>query len=76
MWRNKRDRLDPSDALFVDVIHTNGGLNGDLEQCGHVDFYMNGGISQPGCFESKGRFYETIIPRSITAIMDSSNGKK
>nr|AWF73662.1 pancreatic triacylglycerol lipase [Eriocheir sinensis] len=48
-------RLDPSDALLVDVIHTDtlpftlsGGYG--LEQAvGHLDFYPNGGKHQPGC---------------------------
>ncbi|XP_017835361.2 LOW QUALITY PROTEIN: phospholipase A1 member A [Drosophila busckii] len=43
------DKLDPSDADFVDVMHTNAMVQGKLERCGHVDFYMNGGINQPGC---------------------------
>lgn len=43
------DKLDPSDAAFVDVIHTNAMVQGKLERCGHADFYMNGGIYQPGC---------------------------
>jgi len=52
-------RLDPTDALFVDVIHTdtghflniilgNGGL-GIKEPIGHVDIYPNGGEQQPNC---------------------------
>ena len=47
-------RLDPSDALFVDVIHSNAKPLVDMgaglyEPCGHVDFYPNGGQEQPGC---------------------------
>lgn len=43
-------RLKPSDAYFVDVIHTDGGILGNPEAMGHVDFYPNGGHAlQPGC---------------------------
>ncbi len=47
-------RIDPSDAKFVDVIHSNGddifsGGFGMRLSCGHVDFYPNGGQQQPGC---------------------------
>lgn len=41
------NRLDTSDASFVDVIHTS-----DIayrKAAGHADFYANGGILQPGC---------------------------
>ncbi|KAG8253797.1 pancreatic triacylglycerol lipase-like isoform X1 [Homalodisca vitripennis] len=49
-WANDLNgRLDPSDAKFVDVIHTEGGLVGYFEPCGDVDFYPNGGSHQPGC---------------------------
>ncbi|KAJ6626576.1 Pancreatic lipase-related protein 3, partial [Pseudolycoriella hygida] len=46
----KDEKLDASDADFVDVIHTNALLQGKIERCGHADFYMNGGVLQPGCF--------------------------
>ncbi|KAH8287083.1 hypothetical protein KR054_002212 [Drosophila jambulina] len=36
-------RLDPGDAQFVQVIHTSGGSLGTSLQCGHADFYPNGG---------------------------------
>ncbi|CAH1408428.1 unnamed protein product [Nezara viridula] len=43
------NRLDPSDADFVDVYHTNGGWQGRLGVVGQVDFYLNNGATQPGC---------------------------
>ncbi|KAJ8025505.1 Pancreatic triacylglycerol lipase [Holothuria leucospilota] len=56
-YRNVLDscKLDPSDALFVDCIHTDGdyifqGGAGLLEPLGHVDIYPNGGKDMPGCF--------------------------
>lgn len=43
-------RLSPTDARFVDIIHTDGGLLGNPEAMGHADFYPNGGRGlQPGC---------------------------
>lgn len=42
-------RLDSTDAQFVDVIHTAVGSLGHYKDIGHVDFYPNGGILQPGC---------------------------
>ncbi|XP_017889797.1 pancreatic triacylglycerol lipase-like isoform X2 [Ceratina calcarata] len=43
-------RLDPTDAQFVDVIHTSGPAFGFLAPLGHADFYPNSGkFPQPGC---------------------------
>ncbi|KAJ8972325.1 hypothetical protein NQ317_008582 [Molorchus minor] len=42
-------RLDPSDAKFVQVIHTCGGRLGFLAAIGHSDYYPNGGAIQNGC---------------------------
>ncbi|KAI5945994.1 Pancreatic lipase-related protein 2 [Manis javanica] len=48
-------RLDPSDAMFVDVIHTDSAPIipflgfGMSQKVGHLDFYPNGGKQMPGC---------------------------
>ena len=49
--------LTKNDAIFVDIIHTNGGSLlstkfGLAAAVGHVDFYPNGGSKQPGCTSS------------------------
>ncbi|XP_014800695.1 PREDICTED: pancreatic lipase-related protein 3-like, partial [Calidris pugnax] len=63
-------RLDPSDANFVDVIHSNAphfpavGL-GIRNTSGHLDFYPNGGTVMPGCSdltkEMKQSDFEAVI---------------
>lgn len=56
---SNKTRLDSTDALFVDIIHSCGGLLGFLQPLGIVDFYPNAGTAvQPGCCcipEIKGR---------------------
>jgi len=55
-------RLDATDALYVDAIHTDGreedrsieqrvvcGGLGTMQTSGHLDVYVNGGEGQPGC---------------------------
>jgi hypothetical protein len=46
-------KLSASDAKFVDNIHTSVGSFGDFLTRGHVDFWPNGGSSQPGCGSSE-----------------------
>lgn len=46
---NLDEKLDKTDAIFVDVLHTNALEKGKLEDCGHADFFANSGIVQPGC---------------------------
>lgn len=43
-------RLDKTDAKYVDVVHSNRLVQGIIESLGHADFYINGGgPNQPGC---------------------------
>ncbi|XP_063819891.1 pancreatic triacylglycerol lipase-like [Pseudophryne corroboree] len=60
-------RLDPTDADFVDAIHTDGsgfyshlglGGYGMLEPSGHLDFYPNGGEHMPGCSKMHIKHYD------------------
>ena len=53
---DKDNKLDSSDAEFVDVIHTNAFVQGKIETSGDVDFYVNGGINQPGCWEEPSEY--------------------
>lgn len=46
--KNNR-KLSKDDAEFVDIIHTDVLERGILATAGHADFYVNGGIEQPGC---------------------------
>ncbi|XP_018330867.1 pancreatic triacylglycerol lipase-like [Agrilus planipennis] len=46
---NTNNRLDPTDAQFVQAIHTNTLLLGYSGNLGNVDIRPNGGRSQPGC---------------------------
>ncbi|XP_032515199.2 lipase member I-like [Danaus plexippus] len=51
-WGENSQRLSSSDAVYVEVIHTDGiGLvaYGVGDAIGDVDFYVNGGTNQPGC---------------------------
>ena len=48
------DRLDKSDAQFVDIIHTAGKWVGNDDLQGHVDFFPNSGRApQPGCIDKE-----------------------
>lgn len=42
-------RLNSGDARFVDTIHTEAVGFGDHEARGHVQYFVNGGVSQPHC---------------------------
>lgn len=52
---DKDSKLDAGDAKFVDIIHTNAFMQGKVEQSGDVDFYVNGGAIQPGCWAEESK---------------------
>ncbi|KAJ1531453.1 hypothetical protein ONE63_000132 [Megalurothrips usitatus] len=44
------NRLDETDARFVDAVHTDGGYLGIVQLVGHVDFFVDGGMHRhPDC---------------------------
>ncbi|XP_077987390.1 pancreatic lipase-related protein 2-like [Glandiceps talaboti] len=42
-------RLDETDAVFVDILHTDTDGSGIKMLSGDADFYPNGGVNQAGC---------------------------
>ncbi|XP_015430256.1 PREDICTED: pancreatic lipase-related protein 2-like [Dufourea novaeangliae] len=74
-------KLHKSDALFVDVIHTNGKLLSEIglglpEPIGHVDFYPNGGKCQPGCIKIDTSYFDYLpIPLRVIDKSICSHGR-
>uniref|UniRef100_UPI0037E8A5DC lipase member H n=1 Tax=Semicossyphus pulcher TaxID=241346 RepID=UPI0037E8A5DC len=69
-------RLDSSDAQFVDVLHTDIDALGFREPLGHIDFYANGGTDQPNCPKtvfSGGSYFKCDHQRSVLLYLDSVN---
>lgn len=58
--RPEDKRLNPNDAEVVHVIHTDGDAFGYKNPVGTIDFFPNGGNSQPGC-----RRIDLADPKSI-----------
>jgi len=76
--------LNPSSAEHVDAIHTNGepGISlvlnlGTMKPLGDVDFYPNGGGSQPGCYIDVFGLMPDVYDDNITSVTETeaSNGK-
>ncbi|CAG4965454.1 unnamed protein product [Colias eurytheme] len=61
-WSDNPNVLNRNDGVYVENIHTDGGLLGIFDPIGDADFYPNGGTNrQPGCSLSScshGRAFE------------------
>ncbi|KAI8426442.1 hypothetical protein MSG28_005270 [Choristoneura fumiferana] len=50
VWNLNSNRLAASDAVYVEAIHTSGNTGNRL--FADVDYFVNGGDNQPGCWTS------------------------
>lgn len=72
-------RLDPTDAVYVDAIHSDGTANllvglGLMQPLGHADFYPNGGKDQPDCATTSDKLLNgifNIVALDIDGVEDS-----
>lgn len=69
-------RLDPTDAIFVDAIHSDAGPLSDagfgtMQPMADADFYPNGGTYQPGCPPPVKTTLEEIVTLRFAAAFDS-----
>ncbi|XP_036328652.1 DEP domain-containing protein DDB_G0279099, partial [Rhagoletis pomonella] len=49
-YENFDERIAITDADYIEVVHTSVGSYGYDRPLGHVDYYVNYGSAQPGCF--------------------------
>lgn len=52
LWTANPNRLQSNDGVYVEAIHTDAGALSLIGPVGDVDFYPNGGSTQPGCFNN------------------------
>lgn len=71
-FATKYFRLTKDDAHQVQIIHTNAGFLGEVNQVGHIDFCVNGGIIQPGCKGNRLSKYAIEYARGENTVMCSA----
>ncbi|XP_036344298.1 uncharacterized protein LOC118753530, partial [Rhagoletis pomonella] len=55
---------------------TNAFVQGKIERCGHADFYMNGGIMQPGCNKAGTNPFGCSHQRAVEYFQESISSRK
>jgi hypothetical protein len=69
------NRLNISDANFVDIIHTSSFF-GIQTAIGHADFWPNGGAVQPGCSKNVFKVYDCSHARASHLYAESILSRK
>ncbi|XP_046366527.2 pancreatic lipase-related protein 2-like [Haliotis rufescens] len=71
-------RLDKTDAMFVDVLHTDAehliklGF-GMMRRMGHADFYPAGGFDQEGCPKNAGDHLFELVTGGIKGLINGAS---
>ncbi|XP_068622617.1 pancreatic triacylglycerol lipase-like [Battus philenor] len=76
LWNKNSNRLSKTDAHYVEAIHTNAGVFGIASSVGTVDFYPNGGVSQPGCLTDECNHDRSWNLFAATVLFDHLVGHK
>lgn len=63
--QSKAFRLSEEDATHVQIIHTNAGYLGQMDNPGHLNYCINGGRYQPYCKGHAISEYGYSIPNDI-----------
>ncbi|KAG5324356.1 LIPR2 protein, partial [Acromyrmex heyeri] len=65
-YKEPGERVDKTDAILVQVIHTCIKYMGIKSAIGTSDFYVNGGEEQPGCDRIKWIVYPSLLASIVT----------
>lgn len=68
--------MSKESAVLVEVVHTNANGLGIIKPRGHLDFFVNGGTTQPGCRDPNLFDFKEWLTHQIGKIVTSRDASK